>query len=134
MSTEPSPPPPPAPVNLPLPAEGPRIPSTDDERTLALVCHLGGVATNFVAPLIIWQVKKDQSKFLEDQAKETLNFQLNALGYFVLCGFFTLITCGYGFVSFIPVILYIAIIGIIGGLKANNGETFRYPATIRVVK
>lgn len=134
MSSEPTPPTPSPAMNLPLPAEGPRIPSTDDERTLALICHLGGVATNFVAPLIIWQVKKDQSKFLGDQAKEALNFQLNALGYFVLCGLFSLITCGYGVISFVPVFLYIAIIGIIGGLKANNGETFRYPATIRVIK
>ncbi len=132
MATDPTP-------NSPVPTEPPpvgeiRIPSSDEERTLGLIAHLGGVATTFVVPLILWQTKKDLSKFIDDQSKEALNFQLNALGYYFVCMIFTLITCGLGYIVFIPVILYVAIIGIIGGLKANNGEVFRYPGTVRLVK
>lgn len=132
MATDPT-------ANPPVPTEPPpvgeiRIPSSDEERTMGLIAHLGGVATTFVAPLILWQVKKDQSRFIADQAKEALNFQLNALGYYFVCAIFSVITCGYGIVSFFPVVLYVAIIGIIGGLKANNGEVFRYPGTVRLVK
>lgn len=132
MATDPT-------ANPPVPTEPPpvgelRIPSSDEERTMGMIAHLGGVATTFVAPLILWQMKQGQSRFIEDQAKEALNFQLNALGYYFVCGIFTLITCGLGYIVFIPAVLYVAIIGIIGGLKANNGEVFRYPGAVRLVK
>lgn len=101
---------------------------------MGLLCHLGGVATTVVVPLVIWQLKKEQSKFLDDQGKEALNFQLNALGYYLICLIISLATCGFLTLIFVPVALYVAIMGIIGGLKANNGDVFRYPGNIRVVK
>src|SRR5712692_9143515 len=47
-----------------------------EEKTMAMLCHLLGIVTWFLGALIIWLIKKDQSKFVDDQGKETLKFQL----------------------------------------------------------
>ena len=62
---------PPSPSTTP-----PSIESTPDDRTMALVCHIGGAVGSFLIPLIIWLIKKDQSKFVDDQGKEVINFHI----------------------------------------------------------
>jgi len=58
-------------------------PTTKDDRTWAMLCHLSGLAGyvvpfgNIFGPLIIWLIKRDQSWFVDDQGKEALNFQIS---------------------------------------------------------
>jgi len=58
-------------VEAGLPAE-----IKQEDKTMAMLCHLLGILTAFLGPLIIWLVKKDQSPFVDDQGKEALNFQI----------------------------------------------------------
>ena len=54
-------------------------PSTEvskDARMWAMLCHLLGLFTCFIGPLIIWLIKKDEDPFIDDQGKEALNFQI----------------------------------------------------------
>src|SRR5688572_6986193 len=68
---------PPSPAAAPAaPLAAAAGPATSDERTMAMLAHLLGIFTWFIGPLIIWLMKKDQSAFVDDQAKESLNFQL----------------------------------------------------------
>ncbi len=112
---------------------------TSDQKTYALLIHLSLLATHFVpfalvlAPLIMWQIRKGDSPFLDDHGREAVNFQLSLLLYGVGLALLSVITCGFGAIGFIP--LYIlALVGmILGAVAANRGEYFRYPATMRLI-
>jgi uncharacterized Tic20 family protein len=131
--------PPGAPPAAPLttqPAAGPgEIPSTPEERQMAMLGHLvGGLLPGFgwIVPLIIWNMKKD-SPYVEDQAKEAANFLINAAMGFVLC----VILIQIPYISVIGIILTLAIVlgtiamGVIAGQAANQGQVYRYPVNAR---
>jgi hypothetical protein len=125
----------------PQSAEG-KGPEAKDAKMWALFAHLspavlsligvGVFGGSFLGPLIIWLIKKDENDFIADQAKEALNFQLTLLIGLAIGWAITLVTC-----LTVPVVVIIPILqlvfGIIGGIKANNGEWYRYPFSIRVV-
>ena len=129
------PPAPEAPAAAPLPSEpGPTsLPTAQnqDDKTMGLLCHLLGPFLGFIGPLLIWLIKKEQSKFVDDQGKEALNFNLTLLighmiGIATACFTFGAINGVVGLVGLI--------FGIIGGLEANKGIAYRYPFNIRVIK
>jgi len=92
---------------------------TDDEKMWAMFAHLGNLVAWIIAPLIIWQVKKDESEFVTLNAKASLNFAITWL-------IISMLTCGLaGIVAMILVI--------VGGLAANRGEVYKYPMTITFV-
>lgn len=112
-----------------------------DERQFAMFAHMSAIAASlvtgfalgFIGPLVIWMVKKDESEFVADQAKEALNFQLTLLIVVVLCWAGVIASCGIlFFLPGLPFVLQL-IFGIIGGMKANEGERYRYPINIRMV-
>ncbi len=111
-----------------------------DERTWAMLAHLSGLLGysvlpafgHILGPLIIWLVKKDQSWFIEDQAKEALNFQISMSIYALISGVLVVVLVGFLLLGIIYVLGIILII--IAALKANNGEQYRYPFTIRFIK
>jgi uncharacterized Tic20 family protein len=97
-----------------------------------MLCHLGGIIGGFVVPLIIWLIKKDQSKFLDDQGKEALNFQLTMLIAMVVSSASIMVFIG---IALFPAVVVINIVFcILGGMAANKGELYRYPFTIRFIK
>lgn len=116
----------------------PPMAPTSDERMWWMFCHLSVLLAHFAAgltfigPLVCWLIKKDQSAFVDYHGKEALNFQLNMLGYFVIC--FALLFCVIGAFLFPAVAVYNIVCVIIAGIKANNGELFRYPFILRIIK
>ena len=38
-----------------------------DAKTMAMLCHLLAIFTNWIAPLVIWPIKKDQSPFVDQE-------------------------------------------------------------------
>lgn len=128
------PPPPPAggygspPPGAPAPgAFGGGQLSQQDERMWAMLAHIGAVVLGFIAPLIVLLVQGEKSPFTRANAVESLNFQISLL----IVGIpLTIITCGLGAVIFVVGIVF----EIIGGIKANGGEEYRYPAALRLVK
>lgn len=107
---------------------------TKDACTFAMLAHLLGAIIGFIGPLIIWLVKKDEHPFVDDQGKEALNFQLTLLIAYVAVSVLSVVTCGIGALLYPVVILLQLIFGIMGAVKANNGEAYRYPMSIRMVK
>lgn len=106
-----------------------------DERMWAMLCHLSAFSGtvipfgNILGPLVIWLIKKDESAFVDDQGKEALNFQISILLY------------GIGLaLTIIGIPLVLGVMGfgivmtIIAAIKANGGESYRYPLTMRLVK
>lgn len=107
---------------------GPSIPPNSDDRMWAVLSHLSLFVFGVFGPLIIWLVKKDQSPFVEDQAKEALNFQLAIMIVSLVCA----ATC-----ILAPAVFVIAIgswvYAILAAVEANNGACYRYPYTIRII-
>ena len=112
---------------------------TKEERTWALVAHLGSAVASllsagllsFVLPLVIYLMKRDESPFVAGQARESLNFRITLFIGYLLC--VPLIFIGVG-LCLMPVIWLVDLIfGIIAGMKAYDGEAYRYPFAIRLV-
>lgn len=109
-------------------------------RTWGMLCHLSALSGYFVplgwllGPLIIWLVKRNEIPFVEDQGKESVNFQLTMLIAWVIVFIVTLVTCGIGAVLAIPVIVIDIVFPIIAAVQANNGVSYRYPFTIRFIQ
>ena len=91
----------------------------------------------FVGPLIVYLLKKDDP-FVRRHAAEALNFNLSVTLYALVGGFITVILIIFLVgLLLIPVLIAAAIawfvLVILATLKANNGEDYRYPLTIRFV-
>ena len=106
---------------------------------------LGGLLTgavggwgSFLGPLIIWLLKKDTMPFVNDQAKEALNFNITVSAIFLVLIILTVFTLGIGAILTLPLAIIIGIAAlvfiIIAGMKANDGVAYRYPFAIRLVK
>ena len=104
-----------------------------EDRTIALITHLSGIIASFIVPLIIWLINKDKAdkSFLIDQSKEALNFQITVLLAWIVAMVLSFLLIGF---LLYPVILIGNIVFcILAGIKANNGESYRYPVAIRLV-
>ena len=112
--------------------------SEQQERTWAMLCHLGAFAGfvvpigHIIAPLVIWLIKKEDSALVEDQGKESLNFQISMTIYGFVAAVLTLIIIGV-FLA-IGLAIFDIVMVILAALKANRGERYRYPITIRFIK
>lgn len=125
------------------------VPATREECQWALFAHLGGLlgtalgfgSSGFIAPLVIWLIKKDQSRFIEDQSKEALNFNISillaALVLATVGGILSVVTLGLGVLLVIPAGLalgaYAIAMPIVAAMKVNAGERYRYPLTLRLI-
>jgi uncharacterized Tic20 family protein len=99
---------------------------------MAMLAHLLGIFTYFLGPLIIWLVKKEQSRFVDDQAKEALNFQIFAIILHVACA--VTICLGPVFVLLqVSISLTRLVLGILATMKANEGVAYRYPLNLRLL-
>jgi uncharacterized protein len=106
---------------------------SQDDKTMGMIAHLSGIF-GFIIPLVLWLINKDKSDkaFTIEEAKESLNFQITiAIGYFI-CIILSFVVIG---VFLIPVLLLGNLIFcIIGGLKAKDGISYRYPFALRLIK
>jgi uncharacterized protein len=126
MSQAPPPPDAPTPASPSGGAE-----TTSDERNMAMLAHLLGFFFSIIPALLIWLLKKDTSAYINDQAKEALNFQITMLIGYAIASVTTYILIG----CFIfPVIFLLDLIFcIIAAVAASRGERYRYPIAIRLV-
>ena len=103
--------------------------------------HLGGIL-GILPSLIIWLVFKDRGRFTATESKEALNFQITALigwvALFIVSSILTAVT--FGLFGFVASLLYLAlwaavvVFSVLGFLKAKEGQHYRYPFAIRLIK
>lgn len=112
---------------------------TQEERTWALVAHLGACLASlvsagllsFVLPLVIYLAKREESAFVGDQAKESLNFRITLFIGYLIGAILTIFLVG--FCLLIVIWIVDLVFGIIAGIKAYDGERYRYPFALRLV-
>ncbi len=99
---------------------------------LALTLNIGIPFGNIIGPFIIWHIKREESGFIDQQGKESLNFQITLTIYGVISGLLCLIFIGYIFIG----ILYVAniVLVVTASLKVINGESYKYPLTIQLIR
>jgi uncharacterized Tic20 family protein len=112
----------------------------DDEKTWAMLAHLSLLGHlvlpvfSILAPIIIWAVKKDDSSYVGDHAREAINFQITLILYHLIAIPLAIVTCGIG--GLLVLVAYV--LGVIGmvmaAIAANRCEFFRYPMTFRLVR
>lgn len=93
--------------------------------------YLGIPMGNILGPLVVWLIKKEESDFVSDHAKEALNFQITltiALIPIIVACFFII-----GFVFLFALVIVDLVYTILAAMAANRGEDYRYPCTIRFV-
>lgn len=132
----------------------------------AMVCHLStfvgflGIVPfgNFVMPLVIWLIFRDESEVVDDQGRESLNFQFSLTVYIiglVIAACVVLgVTMGWKMLDpsaisedlmlgsmvmplMLLVLLVLLVLGacflvLVAAVRAKQGRRFRYPLTIRV--
>ena len=112
-------------------------PENRDERMWAMFCHLSGLAGfifpfgNIIAPLVIWLMKKEEYPLVNDQGKESINFQISMTIYIIAS--IILIFLVIGIPLLIILGIFSLIVVIIAAIKANEGEKYRYPFTLRLI-
>lgn len=102
-----------------------------DECNLAMLAHLLGIFSGFVGALIIWLMKKDESGFVADEAKEALNFQITiaiALVASIMLKFVLI-----GFVLFPLVFIANFVFCLLAALTVAKGKAYRYPLALRLL-
>lgn len=102
-----------------------------ESRNMALLTWIGTLFFGFIPGLIIYLVKKDDA-YVNDQAKEALNWSLTALmGYFIgIILSFILI----GVLVFPVVGICHLVFCIMGAIGTSKGNAFRVPFAIRLLK
>jgi uncharacterized Tic20 family protein len=108
-------------------------------RLWGMLCHLAALAGfvgvpfgNIIGPLIIWLIKRQEIPFVDEQGKESLNFQISLTIYSIVAALLIFVVVGI-FLLF-AIIIFGLIMVIIASVKTNNGESYRYPLTIRIIK
>jgi uncharacterized protein len=124
----------PPPPSVPPSSGGYQGPAPDkDAINMAMLSHLLGLFTGFLGPLIIWLMKKDSHPFVDDQGKESLNFQIAAALATLVCIPLIWLFC-LGAILIPAVQITRIVFSIIGTVNANKGVAYRYPLNLRLIK
>ncbi|MFA5553394.1 MAG: DUF4870 domain-containing protein [Phycisphaerae bacterium] len=118
-------------VPSPAPAEQ-SAPISKEAKTMAMLCHLLAIFTSFIGPLIIWLIKKEEHPYVDEQGKEALNFQITVVLASIVSGLLIMACVGAFLLPAVQVINLVFCI--IATVKTNNGEHYRYPISLRLIK
>ena len=101
----------------------------------ALTHWFAGIA-GAVAAFAVWMLVRDKSAFATEHAKEALNFNLSMFIYAALLTVLVIFTLGIGIIVALPMWGILALVWIvctlIAAFKAYDGQSYRYPLTIRL--
>jgi uncharacterized Tic20 family protein len=110
-----------------------------DARKWAMACHitalvglLGNGIGFLLGPLLVWMIKKEDHPFVDEQGKEAVNFQITMLLLSILAGLLIFLVIG---LLLLPLVIVLdVVLTIIAAIKANEGEHYRYPFALRLIK
>jgi uncharacterized protein len=111
---------------------------TPEQKQIGLFLHLSQFANliffplGIIAPIVIWQMNKDKMPGLDAHGKMVTNWMISATIYAFIS--FILMFVLIGFLTIMAVAIMGIVFPIIGAIKANNGELWEYPLTIKFLK
>jgi uncharacterized Tic20 family protein len=110
----------------------PQTQPSSDERTMAILSHVLCIIGSFIAPLIIYLLKKDESPYVKEHALEALNFQITMIILYIISGILILILVGFLLIWALSLINLILII--VATIKASEDKLYKYPFNFRLIK
>ena len=102
---------------------------TSDERTMAILSHVLTFVVSFFGPLVIYLIKKDESRFVTYHSKESLNFQITVI---IICILLAITIVGLFLLWLVGIASLILVI--IATIKTSEGKLYRYPVNFRLIK
>lgn len=112
-------------------APAPSSAVTNDDTTLAVLCHAGGAFLSILVPLIVFLAKGDSSPYVRHHALEALNFHLTV--YLALFVSIILIFVVIGIFLLLAFIVAFFVLSVVASVAASRGEWYQYPMTVRLV-
>ncbi len=106
-------------------------PSSDD-KTMAILSHILSIFAGFLAPLIIYVIKKDNSPYATAHAKESLNFQLTMLIAYFACFILMFLLIGFPLLVLLGIANLVLVI--IATIRASENKLYKYPFSIKFIK
>ena|SRR5215211_398498 len=110
-----------------------------DVRTWNVLCHATALTGFFVpwaghilGPLIVWLAKRNDSSEIDENGKESLNFQISMLIYNVIAGVLCLVLIGFVILAILHILNLVLVI--VASIQTSEGKFYRYPMTIRLIK
>lgn len=126
MSDTPTPPPPPQSPYQQSPALSP-----NDEKLWSTLVHIGGIFFGFIPALIGYLILKDKGPFVREHTATALNFQITMTIAYVIGSILTFVIIG--FLILLAVWVIVIIFSIMAAVKANQGQPYTYPLSIKFV-
>ena len=105
--------------------------SPSDEKLWATLVHIGGVLFNWIPALIGYLVLKDKGPFVRSHTATALNFQITIAIALVVS--YILIFLFIGILLVIAIEIVKIVFSIIAAIKANQGQLYTYPLSIKFV-
>jgi uncharacterized Tic20 family protein len=115
---------------------GPRGPS--DDHTWALLSYVLAFVASIIAPLVIYLVKMNESRYVRFHAAQALNMGITAfiesIGIFIVGILLAVLTHGFGILlmllAFVALGIAHLVYLILGAVRSNQGQLFRVPTII----
>ena len=104
---------------------------TADEKNIAVLTHLAGTVFSIFPSLIVWLLKRDDSAYIGDQARDALNFQITVLIAYAISSVLMVILVGFALMGIVW--LGNILFSIVAAIAASKGEYYRYPLTLRLL-
>lgn len=89
-------------------------------------------AAGLVLPIVMWSTNKDKSEIIDQHGKNILNWMISSVIYIVISMILMLVLIG--FVTIFAVLICTIVFSVIGAIKANDGQVYKYPLTITFIK
>ena len=104
---------------------------SSDDKNIVVLTHLGGILFSFLPGLIVWLLKKDDSPYIAENAREALNFQITLMIAYFISWILAFILIGFALV----LLLWLAniILSIMAAVATSKGESYRYPLALRLI-
>ena len=104
---------------------------SQDSRNIAVLVWVGTIFFGFIPGLIVYLIKKDDAYVL-DQSKEALNWSITLIiGY---CVGFVLTFVLIGVLVIAAIVICHLVFCVMGAIGASNGQPYRAPFAIRLIK
>ena len=120
-------------------ADKPGAAPTENERTWGMLAHLSALAGVVIwllgcvlGPPAVWLARRDQSEFVAAHAREALNFNITVVLAAVVC--LALMVVFVGFILGTALFIGWLVLTLIAAIRASEGELYRYPFSLRLVK
>jgi uncharacterized protein len=107
-------------------------------RNAAVAAHLStfaGLIVPFgsvIGPLAVWLTRRDRDPFIDQAGREALNFGISIAIYGAVVLVATLMLVGIPFLI-VGVIAWV-VLASLAAAKASQGQAYRYPLTLRLIR